>query len=259
VCLIASSVFVAGLLTLPPAAQGRSAANLSLKVTFVINGTITVTLGDGTPVGTTSGAPTVIPAGIYTLELSGPGGCAYLPFFELKGPGQEIMEDLTAGELDYTSRIVNFLPSSTYTWRNSATPGVLHTFRTSPDVVGTAPPSVLPSTGEHSTTVSNQDVVGSTRVPFRGTLTSAVTAAGRLTLAYKGKSVTKLKAGRYTIAVTDRSSSNGFMLKKKGQRAVVSVSGIAVVGKRSTSVRLTAGHWFVMARVGKKTYSIVVY
>jgi hypothetical protein len=105
--------------------------------------------------------------------------------------------------------------------------------------------------------VSNQDVVGSARVPFRGRLTSAVTAAGRLTLAYEGKSVTKLKAGRYTIAVTDRSSSNGLMLKKKGG-AVLRVSGMAFVGKRSASVRLTAGHWFVMPRVGKRTYSVVV-
>ena len=256
-CLIASSALVAGLLTLPPAAQASRAVSLSLEVTFNINGTITVTLPDRTPVGSTSGAPTVIPAGIYTLELSGPGGCAYLPFFDLRGPGLEVVEDLTAGEMDYTSRIVNFLPNATYTWRNSATPGVVHTFRTSADVVGTQPASVLPSSDKPSKTVSNQDVVGSATVPFRGTLTGAVSAAGRLTVAYKGKSVTRLKAGRYTIAVADKSSTNGFMVEKLRGKAV-SVSGLAFVGKRSASVRLTAGKWFFKPRLGKATYSFVV-
>jgi hypothetical protein len=248
---------VAGLLALPPASQGSRAANLSLEVTFNVNGTIAVALPDGTPVGSASGAPTVIPAGIYTLQLSGPGGCAYLPFFQLKGPGLEVVEDLTGGEMDYTSRIVNLLPNSTYTWRNSAAPGVVHTFRTSGDVVGTQPPSVLPSLEKHSSTVSNQDVVGSRTVPFRGTLTGNVSAAGKLTLAYKGKSVTRLKAGRYTFAITDKSSTNGFMLQKIKQ-ARVSVSGLAFVGKRSLSVRLTAGRWFVMPHGGTKTYAIVV-
>jgi hypothetical protein len=256
-CLLASSALVAGLLTLPPAAHGRTAANLSLEVIFYVNGTITVNLPDGTPVGTTSGPPTIIPAGYYTLELSGPGGCAYLPFFELKGPGQEITEDLNGGEYDYTSRVINLLPNSTYTWFNSATPRVAHTFRTSGELVGTLPTNVPPSSGKPSSTVSNQDVVGSETVPFRGTLTGAVSAAGKLTLTYKGKSVTRLKAGRYKVAVTDKSSTNGFMLQK-GKLAAVGVSGAAFVGTRSASVRLTPGRWFVSPRGGTKTYSIVV-
>ena len=84
-----------------------------------------------------------------------------------------------------------------------------------------------------------------------------MSAAGRLTLAYKGKSVTSLTAGRYTITVTDKSATNGFMLEKI-KHAAVSVTGVAFVGKRSASVNLTAGKWFFTPRLGKTTYSIVV-
>jgi len=253
--LIVLSALGAALL-LPPVAHSSRAANLSLEVVFFINGTITVTL-NGTAVGTTSGAPTVIPAGVYTLELSGPGGCAYLPLFELKGPGQEIFEDLNGGEVDYISRVVNFLPNSTYYWRNPATPGVIHTFRTSADIVGTAPPPLaLPSSGKRST-VENKSIVGSKKVPFRGTLTGAVSAAGRLTVAYKGKSVNTLKPGRYTIAVIDNSSTYGFIVEKLKQKAV-GITGAAFVGKRAATVRLTAGKWFFEPRLGKPAYSFVV-
>ncbi len=62
-----------GLLALAPVAQGRTSAGNALDVTFTADGVITMTLPDGTPVGTTSGAPTVIPAGsafIYLREIS---------------------------------------------------------------------------------------------------------------------------------------------------------------------------------------------
>ena len=38
----------------------------------------------------------------------------------------------------------------------------------------------------------------------------------------------------------------------------VSVSGPAFVGKRSASVKLTAGKWFFKPAAGKATYSFVV-
>ncbi len=66
-----------------------------------------------------------------------------------------------------------------------------------------------------------------------------------------------MKAGRYTIAVTDKSSTNGFMVEKLKHKAV-SVTGMTFVGKHSASVRLTAGKWFVKPHLGKTTYSFVV-
>lgn len=257
--LIAASAFVA-LLTLAPAAQGRGTAGTqTLQVNFFVTGTIAVTLSDGTPVGATSGAPTVIPAGYYKVLLFGPGGCANVPYFDLKGPGTNIVDNMDGGELATNYHDAYFVPNSTYTWRNDDTPGVVYAFQTSSDVQGTPPPAVGPkgiAASNHGTAVS-QNLIGSAIVPSRAALTGAVSAAGRLTLAYKGKSVTTLAAGRYTFTVTDKSTTSGFMLEKT-KHALVSVTGLKFVGKHSVKVNLTAGRWFLTPRAGQKTLSIAV-
>ena len=254
----AAVVLAAGLLALAPAASGRPAANLSLIVNFTPAGAVTVTLPDGTPVGTTSGAPTVIPAGFYTLVLNGPGDCINLPLFELRGPGVNINDDMLGGEVEVHNLYATFLPNTTYTWHLDRNEAIVYTFRTSAVVSGTAPgTSTTGSQTGSNPTPTSQDIVGSAVAPFRGTLTAGVTAGGMLTLAYKGKSITTLKAGRYTVAVTDRSSSESFMLQK-ANREPVSLTGAAFIGKRSASVTLTAGKWLVMPHAGKTAYSIVV-
>ena len=93
--------------------------------------------------------------------------------------------------------------------------------------------------------------MGSAIVPFRGTLTGTVSAAGSLTLAYKGKSVTSLMPGRYMITVSDRSATSGFLLEKLAH-AAMSLTGVEFVGKRSVSVDLTAGRWLVTPRLGRE-------
>jgi hypothetical protein len=97
-------------------AQGAAPAP-TLLVTFFSNGSITVTLPDGTPVGSTSGPPTVIPAGYYSVLIDGPGGCVQLPLFQLSGPGASIVSDMNGGEADASTFNAFFLPNSTYTWR----------------------------------------------------------------------------------------------------------------------------------------------
>jgi hypothetical protein len=253
--LVASSALVALLLASP--AHGDRTASLSLVVTFTASGTITVTLPNGTPVGTTSGAPTVIPAGYYTLLLYGPGGCTYLPAFELKGPGANILDDMRGGEWETSQDSAYFLPNATYTWRNDANPSVVYTFRTSADVLGTPAPNGVPNPSGTQSTVSSEDLVGSGVLPFRGKLTGTVSAAGNLTIAYHGKSISRLKKGRYTISVADKSSTNGFLLQKANQRAV-SISGTTFVGKRKASVDLTVGKWLLMPQLGKTTFIIIV-
>jgi hypothetical protein len=256
--LIASSALVAGLLMLPAAAQGRASATLSLNVNFALSGAISVVLPSGQPVGVTSGAPTVIPAGFYTVVLSGPGGCTAMPHFNLNGPGEAIHDNLNEGESDNFTYNAYFLPNSTYTWSSDAVPGVVHTFVTSATIEGTAPASTGPQGLQSSqhTTVNSSDLAASNVLPFRGTLTGAVSAAGKLTIAFKGKSIASLKAGQYTISITDKSSTTGFMLQKI--KRMVSLTGPAFVGKRTASVKLTAGTWIVTPQLGKKTYSIIV-
>jgi hypothetical protein len=248
-----------GLLASAAPIQARSSANLTLYVYFGVNQDISVKLPDGTPVGTSSGQPTVIPAGYYTVSLEQPG-CVQVPAFELQGPGVSIVDNLSGGEVTSHTDPANLLPSSTYTWRNDANRGVVYTFVTSSEVIGTVPPSALvpTATGKANRPSGNTDIVGSQAAPpFRGTLTAAVSAAGRLTLAYRGKSVTTLAAGRYRIAVTDRSTANGFVLEKTRQKPL-SLTGAAFVGSRSGSVVLTAGRWTFMPRAGKAAFSIAV-
>jgi hypothetical protein len=232
-------------LLLPPAVHGAAGSGPTLDVTFSPTGTITVTLPDGTPVGSTSGAPTTIPAGYYTLLMSGPGGCTQLPLFELKGPGEDLFENMTEGEVDYTSDNAFLMPNSTYVWRNYAAPSVAHTLVTSGTVEG-APPR--PASSVSSGTVSSQDIVGSDLAPFRGTLTAAVSAAGKLTLAFKGRSIEKLSHGRYTVKVTDRSASSGLTIEKG--KKVDHATGATFVGARSASLVLSAGRWTFTAGTG---------
>ncbi|HEX4521202.1 MAG TPA: hypothetical protein VH063_16595 [Gaiellaceae bacterium] len=251
--LVVVGAFAAMLIV--PSALARQSTSLTLDVTFFASGQISVALPDGTPVGTTSGAPTVIPAGVYTMSVLGPGGCTQLPLFDLSGPGVRVQDDMIGGEVTSEAHVITLQPNSTYTWRtdnDSASP--THTFVTNSQVLGTAP--VQTTTGPTSTTPSSQDIVGSGIVPFRGTLTGAVSASGKLTLSFKGKSVTQLTAGRYAFKITDRSSSRGFQLRKS--RKSLTLTAPRFVGTHTTRVDLTAGKWLFTPSGGKPAFSIAV-
>ena len=138
--------FAASLLVGVPAA---SAANLQLNVTFSATGQITLTLPDGTPVGVTSGTPTVIPAGFYTMNLIGPGGCSTLPYFDLRGPGNNILDNMDQGEEANKTDNATFLPNSTYTWRDDQNPSVVYTFVTDSEVLGSAPTAPVSPDSRH--------------------------------------------------------------------------------------------------------------
>jgi hypothetical protein len=253
--LAGASALALGML-LAPAAQGRAAVTPTIVVNFTPAGVVTVSL-NGSPLGTTSGSPTVIPGGYYSVLLNGPGDCINLPLFELSGPGVNIQDDMQGGEVDTHSLPTYFATNSTYTWHIDRNAAVVYTFRTSTDTVGsTATPSPSPTKTTSHPKATSEDIVGSGILPFRGTLTGAVNAAGKLSIAFRGKSVTSLKAGRYAIAVADRSSSNGFVVT--GKSSSVSITGMAFVGKHTQTVSLTAGKWSFGPRAGKAQYSIFV-
>jgi hypothetical protein len=69
-----------------------------------------------------------------------------------------------------------------------------------------------------------------------------VSAAGALTLLYRGSRVTSLASGRYTLTVSDESPARGFTLAT-GSRRLVDLGAAASVGRRSISVDLTPGRW----------------
>jgi hypothetical protein len=243
----------AGLLAFAP---GANAANLSMVVTFSAAGNITLTLPDGTPVGVTSGTPTVVPAGFYTMDMVGPGGCSTLPYFDLRGPGNTILDNMDQGEESAKTVNATFLPNSTYTWRDDQNPSVVYTFQTSGQVLGTPPP--VPVAAQHGQATSQQ-IIGadSNKAPTRGVLDGTITTSGKLTLAYQGKSVGKLLHGEYTLKITDLSASKGLTLQKASHKPI-SVSGVRFVGKKTASINLTAGTWVFTPKLGDKGYSITV-
>ena len=179
--------------------------------------------------------------------------------FCLYGPGTNLATNMAEGASQRSTNTANLLPSSTYTWVSDAFPNVVHTFTTSAVVEG-SPPSggQSPTSGAgKGKAVTYPDLVGSEIVPNRGMLTAAVNTAGRLSLAYRGKSLTSLKAGKYTIAVTDRSANAGLVLQKL-KRAPLSITGSAFMGTRSVHVRLTAGRWLFAGGRGEPSYTIAV-
>jgi hypothetical protein len=258
--IVALAALVAGLVALAPTAQARVTANPVLRVNFQLDGSVTVTDGSGAPVGTRSGSPSVIPAGYYSVLLFGPGGCANVPYFTLKGPGESIVDNMDGGELSTNQYNAYFQPNATYTWHSDIDTNAVYSFTTSGTVLGTAPTVVGPkglSSTNHGTAQSvNPLAGGGNAAALQGTLNARVSAAGKVTLTFNGKSVAKLKAGAYNLAVNDASAANGLMLQKL--KRVVTVTGLKFTGKRSSKVMLTPGKWAVMARPGHTAYTLTV-
>jgi hypothetical protein len=237
---VSGGALAVALALLAATARGSSHASLTLDVAFSASNTIAVTLPDGTPVGTASGAPTVIPAGYYTVLITGPMGLpSGLPYFHLSGPAVDLLSNLNEGGLEtYTDHVV-LQPSSTYTWTDDAMPGVVWTFATSANVLGTAPGKA--ASGKTGTAVS-QDPIGSDVVPIRGTLAASVSASGKLTVTLRGRRITTLSAGEYRVVVTDRSPTAGLLVAKSGHPAR-RLSGARYTGKRTATLRLSPGRW----------------
>ena len=239
------------------AKSSRASVELTMNVIFSYQGDISVALPNGTSVGTTSGAPTVIPAGYYSVILTGPGSCALVPYFLLSGPGVAVSDNMAQGEEDFTEYDVDFQPNSTYTWRNGDNPSVVYTFQTSSQVLGTKAPAVIWK-GPVTSKSANSDIVGSALAPSRGNLTGTVNSDGKLTLLFKGKSVSSLPSGLYKLTITDATAKNGFILEPS-KRKPVTLTGAGFVGKKTVTLRLTAGKWALATVPGKTAATLVVH
>ena len=254
-------------LGLVPTTLGSHARSADYPFIYVVfhaqgQGPVTVTLGDGTPVGTLSGAPTVIPPGTYNVSISDPSFNA-TQTWDLAGPGVKLVTNMSYGEEASEAWVESFQANATYTYRDDLNPGPVWTFVTSnAPPVGTANSGSAP--GGSTTTTGGKapsiDIVGSgtSSVPFRGTLLGAVSSTGKLALTTGGKPVRTLKAGEYTFKVTDKSKKAGFEVQEVA-RSGKAVTGTSFVGTRSAKIDLEAGQWFFYPTfVGKKTYFIVV-
>jgi hypothetical protein len=228
-----------------------------LYVVFRADRTFFAYLGNGTPVGSTSGAPSVITAGTYKLILDDTSETDM--DFDLSGPGVKLVTNMSHAEESSAAYLETFQPSSTYTFRDDSHPSVVWTFTTSSET--------LPASGTTTTTCSSctkpgkttgpTDVVGSQVAANRGALAATVSPVGKLALEYKGKAAGALKAGIYTVTVVDRSPKRGFTLQR-ARRPAVTLTKAPFVGRRTVKLALAAGQWTFFSPGGKKHYFIVV-
>jgi hypothetical protein len=241
--------------------HARAAVLPTLYVNYVsTNCTFTMTTDSGSRV-------TTIAPGTYqvVIDQSDFSSCTGLPDFQLTGPGVSLETPVDAGTGAAANFKVTFAPSSTYLAQDLTQPVLSRvTFTTQ---ASGAPPAVsLPAgtaTGP-STKSSSTDIVGSAArsksaaLPFRGTLAGTVSSNGTPTLSYKGKTVTELVAGKYTVSVVDHSKTGGFIIQEI-KKTATTVTGIPFVGKKTVTINLTAGQsFFYPTFVGKKSYFIVV-
>ena len=237
----------------------------TIDVVFNANSTLTVTL-NGAQLGTSSGAPTVIPPGTYNMSLTDTALVSDVEF-HLQGPGVNLISNMSYGEQISEVWVEVFAASSTYTWKDDFKPATVWTFVTSNAAsVGTPNSgSAGASSGKSSTPISSgktgksssTDVVGSAIVPFRGNLVGTVTASGAVSLKLSGKPVGNLKAGKYTFSIADGSKKAGFNLQQI-KNSPITITTSAFTGKKRKTLTLKAGQWFFYPTfIGKKSYFIV--
>jgi hypothetical protein len=134
---------------------------------------------------------------------------------------------------------------------------VIHTAATGSSTSGQF--AVPSPAGKAGSGVSNSDIVGSARLPFRGSLAAAVDVRGKLSLTRGGRQVSSLRKGRYTITVVDASAKTGFTLQKVvPSRLRLGLTSAAFVGRRSIGVQLGAGRWTLVSGGRVPTRSFVV-
>jgi hypothetical protein len=257
-----------------PVESGRADSSLpTLFVNYTMDCTFTMTDDWGKTL--TSVAPgsyqilVTSPVPFASVDLSGINdmtACKGSPQFALSGPGVSVTTTMDDGGSDTAVLDVTFEPSSTYAAVDNLQPTVAHfSFTTTSGTP--APPSVQTTAATTTTQAKIPAVSGASSAspspppragsPDRGTLAATVTATGAVALTYQGKAVTTLRAGRYTVAVTDESRRTGFVVRQL-HGATTWLSTGAFTGKRRSSIELTKGQWsFSASPAGTKTYFIV--
>ena len=195
--------------------------------------------GIGLTATTAPGA--TIPPGSYQVVLRVPQDAPSCPMdFQLQGPGVQLHWDF-GGEA-IPAQVVELLqPSATYVATDLRNPArfraVFSTAASGSSSSLVTQPASTAKGGE-----SSHDVVGSALLAYRGVLGLTVRASGVPRFLVRGKAVTRVKAGRYDVAVTDTTSTAGLSVRKPN-RTVVALAAKGFVGTRTTRLALKAGTW----------------
>jgi hypothetical protein len=248
------AVLVAG------AARGGAATKAlpSLYVDYNTSCHFTMRLDSGAGVS----AGTAIPYGTYQLVVTTPiafsngqGGCEFINF-SMTGPGVNYQTQLGQGDSTQEITSQNFASGASYTATdNTVPPGTTITFSASSTPVSSTAgggSSSSSGTGKGSTSSSpiGSEAGGSSSSGLKpkGTLNGVVSAAGKLTLTFKGKPVVTLAQGSYTLTVSDKSATNGFIIDGGGHKITVTTTSFK--GSKSVTVDVTTGQWYFVSKAG---------
>jgi hypothetical protein len=238
-------LFVAAATLALGAVRAQAATTPPLYVTYDANGNLSVSVSGGVPLGSS----TAIPPGPYWVTFDNEFSAERIVHkWHLTGPGVDVS---TLGtDLNCDSSIEQYVgvlqPSSTYTVQDDFHPSIRPVvFRTSATGSSTSAQSAS-SARKTGPGVTSSDIVGSDRLPYRGSLTAVVGAHGKLSFTRGRKPFSSLRAGRYTVRVVDASTKAAFILEKLAPtRLTVGLTSAPFVGRRSVAVRLGAGRWLV--------------
>lgn len=254
---------------------GGSATISSIPTIYVSYTGCQFTMSSDSVASITSG--TSIDYGTYQIEVTTPNSYSGDPTtcnnqsishvnFQLTGPG--VSQTTTVGDGDgqsvtltsvalpansnFTATDTTFSPALTtitFSTNNTAVQSSSSVATTTTSTSSSGGCSVLGASSGCSTTGT-----GST-IPSRGSLAGIVSSAGKLKLSFKGKAVTTLLAGDYSLTVSDRSHKAAFILKGAGHPADT-ITTAAFLGKSKTvTVHLTTGQWYFAPKSGApKTY-----
>jgi hypothetical protein len=244
----------------------------TLYVNYTMNCTFSIVDDSGKPV--TSIAPGNYQVEVTTpimFKLAVPGGvgvdkiapsdftgCKGWVQFQLTGPGVNVFTTLDSGcDAFLVLPAQSFKPSATYTAQDLNQPSVAHASFTTL-ASGTPPTPTSPYGPTSGKGTLQQDLVGSLqRTALKGTLTGALSPAGRLTLTNRGKPVSVLKAGRYKFAITDRDPKASFTLEAVNGGVVKDLTQAPFVGTHSVTLTLSSGRWMYYSNRGKASYFLV--
>jgi hypothetical protein len=252
---------VAGAGVLNAQAASASSLVLALKTDY----TLEVQVSNGLRIGVSTRGAT-IPPGVYDAVVISevPEAQDDYHMFHLVGPGVNLQTDLLAGDERAEPHVVTLQPNSVYSFRDERDLSLGSVvFSTSGSGTETARASGGTSSGGSAPAgaptprVENRDPVGSRALPARGALAGSVTTAGKLSLSFKGKQVSSLRAGRYRLSVLDETSRSAFMLQRVKQ-SPLTVSTKAHVGRRTVTVTLAAGQWSFYSSPAKRSYFVVL-
>jgi hypothetical protein len=249
--LALAAVAIAGTYPLAPGA----ATLPSIYVQYGDDCSVGITVDGGITVSPTT-TPAVIPPGPYQVVLRAPENSAACAIeFQLSGPGVQLLFDF-GGEGLNDQATETLLPGSTYMALDLNAPA-----RTRAIFTTAANGSSSTLVGQSSSTATGHgevatDLVGSARVPYRGTLAATLGIGGAVALRVRGKAVTSIRAGRYDLAVDDRTAKSGLALQKARRRAVAITSAV-FVGRRTRRIALTPGTWLLYSSARRPVRLVV--